>query len=95
MITGEQGAGNWQALFGKRPTEKDPSHGHLAGRPLHSEVRTGETDRPRGRHRAPVRPYALSWLRCFRRLQVRWDRDAERWFAFVLLAGAVVCCNRL
>jgi transposase len=37
---------------------------------------------------------ALSWLSCFRRLQVRWDRDAGRWFAFVLLACAVVCCNR-
>ncbi len=48
--------GNWQALFGKRPTEKDPSHGHLAGGPLHSAVRVGETDRPKRRHRAPARP---------------------------------------
>jgi hypothetical protein len=32
---------------------------------------------------------------CWRRLQVRWDRDAGRWFAFVLLACAVVCFNRL
>jgi transposase len=38
---------------------------------------------------------ALSWLSCFRRLQVRWDRDCGRWFAFVLLACAVVCFNRL
>jgi hypothetical protein len=38
---------------------------------------------------------ALSWLSCFRRLQVRWDRDAGRWFAFLLLACAVVCFNRL
>jgi hypothetical protein len=37
---------------------------------------------------------SLSWLNCFRRLQVRWDRDSGRWFAFVLLACAVVCCNR-
>jgi hypothetical protein len=37
-----------------------------------SEVRAGETDRPRRRHRAPVRPYALSWLSCWRRLQARW-----------------------
>jgi transposase len=29
------------------------------------------------------------------RLQVRWDRDSGRWFAFVLLACAVVCFNRL
>jgi hypothetical protein len=38
---------------------------------------------------------ALSWLSCFRRLQVRWDRDSERWFAFVLLACALTCFNRL
>jgi transposase len=38
---------------------------------------------------------SLSWLRCFRRLQLRWDRDSGRWFAFVLLACAVVCFNRL
>ena len=38
---------------------------------------------------------SLSWLSCFRRLQLRWDRDAGRWFAFVLLACAVVCFNRL
>ena len=37
---------------------------------------------------------SLSWLSCFRRLQLRWDRDAGRWFAFVLLACAVVCFNR-
>jgi transposase len=38
---------------------------------------------------------ALSWLSCFRRLQVRWDRDAGRWFAFVLVACALTCVNRL
>jgi transposase len=47
-----------------------------------------------GRHRWKVER-SLSWLSCFRRLQVRWDRDAGRWFAFVLVACAVVCCNRL
>jgi hypothetical protein len=64
-----------------------------------SHVRFGgagrETDHRKRRHRAPVRPYTLSWLGCFRRLQVRWDRDAGRWFAFVLVACAVVCFNRL
>jgi hypothetical protein len=25
---------------------------------------------------------------------VRWDRDSEQWFAFVLVACAVVCFNR-
>jgi IS5 family transposase len=47
-----------------------------------------------GRHRWKVER-ALSWLTCFRRLQVRWDRDAGRWFAFVLVACALVCFNRL
>ena len=47
-----------------------------------------------GRHRWEVER-SLSWLSCFRRLQVRWDRDAGRWFAFVLVACAVVCFNRL
>jgi Putative transposase of IS4/5 family (DUF4096) len=26
---------------------------------------------------------------------LRWDRDSDRWFAFALLACAVVCFNRL
>ena len=47
-----------------------------------------------GRHRWKVER-ALSWLSCFRRLQVRWDRDSGRWFAFVLVACALVCFNRL
>ena len=47
-----------------------------------------------GRHRWRVER-ALSWLSCWRRLQLRWDRDSGRWFAFVLLACAVVCFNRL
>jgi IS5 family transposase len=47
-----------------------------------------------GRHRWKVER-ALSWLSCWRRLQMRWDRDAGRWFAFVLVACAVVCFNRL
>jgi hypothetical protein len=46
-----------------------------------------------GRHRWKVEQ-ALSRLSCWRRLQVRWDRDSGRWFAFVLLACAVVCFKR-
>ena len=45
-----------------------------------------------GRHRWKVER-SLSWLSCWRRLQVRWDRDSGRWFAFLLLACAVVCFN--
>jgi transposase len=47
-----------------------------------------------GRHRWKVER-SLSWLSCFRRLRVRWDRDSGRWFAFVLLACVVVSFNRL
>jgi IS5 family transposase len=47
-----------------------------------------------GRHRWKVER-ALSWLSCWRRLQVRWDRDSGRWFAFVLVACALTCFNRL
>jgi hypothetical protein len=59
----------------------------IARRGVESSVRLG-------RHRWRIER-ALSWLSCFRRLQVRWDRDAGRWFAFVLVACAVVCFNRL
>jgi transposase len=47
-----------------------------------------------GRHRWKVER-SLAWLSCWRRLQVRWDRDSGRWFAFVLVACSMVCCNRL
>jgi transposase len=53
-----------------------------------------ESSKRLGRHRWRVER-SLSWLSCWRRLQVRWDRDAGRWFALVLLACAVVCFNRL
>ena len=43
-----------------------------------------------GRHRWRVER-TLSWLSCYRRLAVRWDRDSKRWFGFVLLACALVC----
>jgi hypothetical protein len=45
-----------------------------------------------GRHRWRVER-ALSWLSCYRRLGLRWDRDSERWFAFVLLACASTGCQ--
>jgi transposase len=46
-----------------------------------------------GRHRWRVER-SLSWLSCWRRLQVRWDRDSGRFFAFMLVACAVICFNR-
>ena len=53
-----------------------------------------ETSGRLGRHRWKVER-SLSWLSCWRRLGVRWDRDSGRWFAFVLVACAVVCFSRL
>jgi transposase len=47
-----------------------------------------------GRHRWRIER-TLSWLSCYRRLAVRWDRGSGRWFAFVLLACALVCFKRL
>ena len=46
-----------------------------------------------GRHRWRIER-TLSWLSCYWRLGVRWDRGSERWFAFVLLPCALVCFNR-
>ena len=80
----------------RQPNDKGLGRAGCGGtRTSGSEVRAGETDHRKRRHRAPARPYSLSWLSCWRRLQVRWDRDSERFFAFVLLACAVVWLNRL
>jgi hypothetical protein len=38
---------------------------------------------------------ALSWLSCWRRLQVRLDRSSNRFFELVLLAWALVCFQQL
>jgi transposase len=74
-------AANWAWLHrhGIRP--------RIARRGVESSTRLG-------RHRWKIER-ALSWLSCFRRLQVRWDRDSGRFFAFVLVACALVCFNRL
>ena len=60
-----------------------------------SEVRAGETDRPKGRHRAPVRPYSLAWLLANRRLTVRYERRADILQAFPYLARALICAGKL
>jgi transposase len=46
-----------------------------------------------GRYRWKVER-SLSWLSCYRRLQVRWERDSVRFLAFVLLACALACFKR-
>jgi transposase len=72
------------------------NRGYLRQRGIRARIarREVESSRRLGRHRWKVER-SLSWLSCFRRLQVRWDRDAGRWFAFVLVACAVVCFKRL
>ncbi|WP_412075678.1 ISAs1 family transposase [Streptomyces xanthophaeus] len=44
--------GNWPVPFGKGPSEKDPSHGHLVGGLLHSGSSRAETTPPRAPRRA-------------------------------------------
>ena len=61
--------------------------GRIARRGVESSERLG-------RHRWKVER-TLSWLCCYRRLAIRWDRGSGRFFAFVLLACALVCFNRL
>ena len=72
------------------------SRAYLRRRGINARIaRRGiESSKRLGRYRWRVER-ALSWLSCFRRLQVRWDRDPGRFFAFVLLACALVCGNRL
>jgi len=47
-----------------------------------------------GRHRWKAER-TIAWLAGCRRLRIRYDRDSERYFAFVLLAGDRLCYNRL
>ena len=58
----------------------------LAGRGVESSTTLG-------RHRWKVER-SRSWLSCYRRLQVRWERDSARLLALVLLACALGCFNR-
>jgi hypothetical protein len=58
-------------------------------------VRAGETDHPKGRYRAPARPYTLAWLLANRRLTVRYERRADLLTAFLHLACALICTRKL
>jgi hypothetical protein len=60
-----------------------------------SEVRAGETDCRKRRHRAPARPYSLSWLHRFKRLRVRWEHRADIHEAFPKVACCLVCWRYL
>jgi transposase len=47
-----------------------------------------------GRHRWKAER-SIAWLAGCRRLRVRYDRDSERFLAFVVLACGRLCYNRL
>jgi len=92
---------------GRRRTRPDAAHAdkaygsranraYLRRRGIRARIaRRGiESSTRLGRHRWRIER-TLSWLSCYRRLGVRWDRGSERFFAFVLLACALVCLNRL
>jgi transposase len=96
-----------RAPTGRRRTRPDAAHAdkaydsradraYLRRRGIRARIaRRGiESSTRLGRHRWRIER-TLSWLSCYRRLGVRWDRGSERWFAFVLLACALVCLNRL
>jgi DDE family transposase len=83
------------AIHADKEYDSRANHAYLRRRRVRPRIaRRGiESSTRLGRHRWKIER-SLSWLSYWRRLLVRWDRDAGRWFAFVLLACAVVCFNR-
>jgi transposase len=53
-----------------------------------------ESSQRLGRHRWKAE-CSIAWLAGCRRLRIRYDRDAERFFAFAMLACVRQCYNRL
>jgi len=83
-------------VHGDMAYDSKANRAYLRRRGIRSRIarRGVESSARLGRHRWKVER-SLSWLSCWRRLGVRWDRDSGRWFAFMLLVCAVVCFNRL
>ena len=77
--------GNRPARFGKRPTEKDPTPGHLAGGPLHSAGGRAEKD-PTRAPRCAAHPTQTA------KNEVGLDqyqvRRYDAWYAHITLAMA-------
>ena len=71
--------GNWHAGFGKRPTEKDPNHGHLAGGPLHS-ARAGRCDSSRLLTKHPA---VRAWLKGHPRITLHFTPTSGSWLNLV------------
>jgi transposase len=82
-------------LHGDKAYDSAANRAYLRRRGIRPRIarRGVESSTRLGRQRWKVER-SLSWLSCWRRLGMRWDRDSERWFAFVLVACAVVCFNR-
>ena len=60
-----------------------------------SEVRAGETDHPKGRYRAPARPYSFAWLTKFRRLVRDYETLPATHEAMLWTAATWQLSNRL
>jgi IS5 family transposase len=60
--------------------DSQPNRAWLRRRGIRSRIaRRGiESSAQLGRHRGRAER-SLSWLNCFRRLQIRWDRSSQRW----------------
>jgi hypothetical protein len=56
--------------------------------------RAEETDRSRGRHRASVRPYTISWLSRCRGILIRWEKKAANYRGLLKLACALLWFRR-
>jgi transposase len=69
---------------------------YLSGRGIKVRIaRCGiESSTRLGRHRWKAER-SIAWLAGCRRLRIRYDRDAERFFAFAMLACDRLCYNRL
>jgi hypothetical protein len=60
-----------------------------------SEVRAGETDCRKRRHRAPARPYSFAWLTKFRRLVRDYETLPATHEAMIWTAATWQLSNRL
>jgi transposase len=92
---------------GRRPRRPDKCHAdkaydhrrcrdYLTGRGIKVRIarRGVESSTRLGRHRWKAER-TIAWLAGCRRLRIRYDRDSERFFAFVMLACDRLSYNRL
>ena len=58
-------------------------------------MRAGETDHPKGRYRAPARPYTFAWLGRYRRLSKDYEYLTATSEAVIYLAMTRLLLRRL